>query len=107
VSESRARIVHFLDYGTDKWPYRAEELKVRLVQKHGLPVPLARLAADATIGLGGRPADAFKDTLRRAYRRLFGTRRIAATEKSTIEGVSPRPLPWVTINPRKEFQMAG
>jgi hypothetical protein len=22
VSESRARIVHFLDYGTDKWPYR-------------------------------------------------------------------------------------
>jgi hypothetical protein len=84
VSESRARIVHFLDYGTDKWPYRAEELKVRLVQKHGLPVPLARLAADATIGLAGRTADAFKDTFRPAYRRLFGTRRIAATEKSTI-----------------------
>lgn len=84
VSESRARIVHFLDYGTDRWPYRAEELKIRLVRKHGLPAPLARLAADATIGLAGRTADAFKETFRPAYRRLFGTRRIKATEKGTI-----------------------
>ena len=84
VSESRARIVHFLDYGTEKWPYRCEELKIRLVQKHGLPVPLARAAADATIGLGGRASDAFKETFRPAYRRLFGTRRIKATEKGTI-----------------------
>jgi hypothetical protein len=84
VSESRARIVHFLDYATEQWPYRAEELKIRLVHKHGLPAPLARAAADGTIGLAGRAADAFKDTFRPAYRRLFGTRRIKATEKSTI-----------------------
>lgn len=84
VSESRARIVHFLDYGTDKWPYRGEELKIRLVRKHGLPVPLARLAADGTIGVAGRVGDVFRETFRPAYRRLFGTRRIKATEKGTI-----------------------
>jgi hypothetical protein len=84
VSESRARIIHFLDYGTERWFYRAEELKVRLVHKHGLPVPLARVVADAAISLPGRASDAFKEAFRPAYRRLFGTRRIKATEKGTI-----------------------
>ena len=27
--------------------------------------------------------------------------------KSPLQGLSPRPPPWVTIGPRKEFQMAG
>ena len=84
VNESRARIVHFLDYGTDKWPYRAEELKIRLVRKHGLPVPLARLVGDATIGLAGRSADAFKDIFRPLYRTLVGTRGIKLTEKNKL-----------------------
>jgi hypothetical protein len=76
--------VHFLDYGTDQWPYRAEALKIRLVQRNGLAVPLARLVADGTIGLAGRSLEAFKDTFRPAYRKLFGARRITLTEKSKI-----------------------
>ena len=84
VSESRPLIVHFLDYGTDQWPYRAEALKIRLVQRNGLPVALARLLADGTLGLAGRSLDAFKDTFRPAYRKLFGARRITLTEKSKI-----------------------
>jgi hypothetical protein len=84
VAEARPRIVHFLDYCSDKWPYRAEVLKLDLVQAVGLPPAVARLLADGTIGLAGRSADAVKDTLRPLYRRLFGARRIHATEKNTI-----------------------
>ena len=84
VAESRARIVHFLDYCSDKWPYRAEVLKLDLVQAAGLPSGVARLLVDGTLGLAGRSADAFREAFRPVYRRFFGVRRIQSTEKNTI-----------------------
>jgi hypothetical protein len=84
VAESRPRIVHFLDEGTELWQYRAEELKIRLVQQRGVSVPIARFIADGTIGVAGRSFDAFRESFRPWYRRLFGVRRIKPTEKSRI-----------------------
>lgn len=76
------RIVHFLDYISEQWPYRAEALKLRLASEQGLPPALARALAAAAISLPGRAADAAKDVLRPAYRSLFGARTVAATDKN-------------------------
>jgi hypothetical protein len=45
---------------------------------------MARLLANGTIGVAGRSFDAFRETFRPWYRRLFGVRRIKPTEKSRI-----------------------
>lgn len=84
VAEARPRIVHFLDEGTELWQYRAEALKIGLVQRRGVPVPIARLVAEGGIGMPGRSFDAFREAFRPWYRRLFGVRRIKPTEKSRI-----------------------
>lgn len=84
VREARPRIVHFLDYGTDRWPYRTEALKMRLVQIKRLPVPLARWLATGAVGVPGRFDDSFRATFRPVYRKLFGTRSIKPTAKSQI-----------------------
>ena len=76
------RIVHFLDYISGQWPYRAEATKLRLVSEQGLPPVLARALVAAAIGLPGRVADVAKDVLRPAYRTLFGARAVAATDKN-------------------------
>jgi hypothetical protein len=82
VVELSPRVVHFLDYISDQWNYRNEELKLELAAH--LPRPLARAVANCWIGLPGHAGDVARRVLRPAYRRLFGTRRVRRNLKSQI-----------------------
>jgi hypothetical protein len=75
------RVVHFLDYISEQWPYRAEAMKLALAA-HGLPAPLARAGAMAAVSAPGRAADAAKRVVRPAYRTLFGSRPVELTDKN-------------------------
>lgn len=73
-------IPHFVNDYTDHWRYRAEALKLRVVAK-GMPLALARLLAFCAIVVPGRAVEIAKVTLRPAYRKLFGVRRVRLTAR--------------------------
>ncbi len=73
-------IPHFVNDYTDRWRYRAEILKLRLVAQ-GMPLRLARAAAFCMVVVPGIAKGIAKDKLRPLYRRLFGVRRVRLTER--------------------------
>ena len=73
-------IPHFVNDYTDRWHYRAEILKLRLVAQ-GTPLGLARIVAFWTVVVPGVAKGIAKDKLRPLYRRLFGVRRVRLTER--------------------------
>lgn len=75
------RVVHFLDYISEKWPYHAEAMKLALAAQ-GLPPALSHAAALAAVSAPGRAVDVARRVLRPAYRALFGTRSVALTDKN-------------------------
>jgi hypothetical protein len=77
-------VVHFLDYISDQWNYRNEELKLDLASAAHLPRPLAQAIANCWIALPGHTGDVARRVLRPTYRRLFGTREVRRNLKSQI-----------------------
>jgi hypothetical protein len=75
------RVVHFLDYISEQWPYRAEAVKLALAA-HGMPPALARAGAAVAVSGPGRAAVAARSALRPAYRALFGVRPVELTDKN-------------------------
>ena len=75
------KIVHFHNASTDRWRYRNEALKLRLILESGMPEFLARSAATATVAFPGWSVEVAKDILRPAYRKLFGVRPIAPSKR--------------------------
>ncbi|MUG94043.1 hypothetical protein F7734_17260 [Scytonema sp. UIC 10036] len=74
-------IVHFLGDYTTKYPYKREEFKLLLAGSEGWPIRAADLWATVFRTIPLLSIQILKNTLRPAYRKLFGTRRIAVSER--------------------------
>jgi hypothetical protein len=81
VREISPVIVHFLGDFTRKWRYRGEEKALRLVSLHGLPAPLARAWTNLSYRWPAMCLEWLRDTLRPAYRRLFGLRAVRPSDR--------------------------
>jgi hypothetical protein len=81
VSEMHPVLVHFLGGTTTRHPYRREELRLELAAGRRWPVWAADLAAATCRSLPMLTARGAKDALRPAYRRLFGTRKLAGNDR--------------------------
>ncbi len=84
VVEFSPRVVHFIDYTSERWMYRKEELKLNLVSAAHFPKPLAKAIANGWVALPGYTSDVLKRALRPTYRRFFGTRKVRQHLKSQI-----------------------
>ena len=74
-------LVHFLDFYTTKHPYRREERRLSLTVARGWPIWVADAVAAVTQSLPLLAKDWVKTVLRPLYRRLFGYRAIAPSER--------------------------
>jgi hypothetical protein len=82
LSDMHPVLVHFLGGTTARHPYRREELRLELAAGRRWPVWAADLAAAACRSLPMLTARGAKDALRPAYRRLFGTRKVAEGDRA-------------------------
>lgn len=80
VREISPVIVHFLGDFTSKWPYKSQELMLKLVAL-GAPGWLARLIIGLSYAWPSRAAELLRDAFRPLYRKLFGTRRLRFEER--------------------------
>jgi hypothetical protein len=78
--EIEPSIVHFLGHHTQLPAYRSEAAALDWAAR-GLPAILSRLAARALIRIPGECLGFAKHNLRPLYRRLFGVRSIAASDR--------------------------
>lgn len=70
-------LVHFLGDTTDRWRYRAEEKKLRLISQHQWPGVLTEAVVRLGYGVPQQIVEAGKTLARPVYHSLFGPRPIA------------------------------
>ncbi len=74
-------VVHFLGGTTSEHPYRREELRLELALARGWPVVAAGWAGVLARSLTKRTARGAKDAFRPVYRRCFGVRAVAKSDR--------------------------
>lgn len=81
LEEAKPLLVHFHCVHAKRSPYTRECFALKKVCQYGWNPSIARLYAYLKLSLPQKASDAFKDTLRPLYRKLFGTRRIRPSER--------------------------
>ena len=69
-------IPHFVNNYTDHWRYRAEAQKLRQTSQQGLPDIVAKAITAVEIEIPGWSVETAKNTLRPAFHKRFGVRRM-------------------------------
>jgi hypothetical protein len=74
-------LVHFLGYHTSAYPYRREELILKLVSARKWAVPFARAYATLARSLPLEGTRLARDLLRPVYRQMFGVRSVSISDR--------------------------
>jgi hypothetical protein len=81
LKEAHPLVVHFLGGHTDSSPYTREAMRLQKHIGEGWPASIATLYAKAVCSVPEYLAGTFKDSFRPAYRKLFGARAVARSNR--------------------------